>query len=365
MDIDWLRHSWRGNMSELNKKVSDFGEIRLLDEVLLRDVVGLDNERSDDCARIDISGNRALWSIDPCPTPVASWFGLDSAKVWGTYTATINLSDIAASGGTPIGMMVSIEMPDDTDIQYIKDFQLGLVSTLEVAGAHLMGGNVKSARKFGATGTILGKEGVNNVTRYIDSSDCAIYLIGNSGHFWSSVIGNHYGWGDVSIETQSILHDALCSPKAQTAAGIILGQLPFQLACMDCSDGPANALFQLAQKNSLDMTVFSQVDWPLNDESIDLLVQNDISIENACFQFGDWQLLCIVPSKECTYFEKALEKFTLTKIGVANDGIGTVHHEDGRRLSESSLNQNFSGGYNSINSIDELLSRFMETPIFE
>lgn len=351
-------------MRKINQTVSDLGEIRLLDEILLEGVAGGDTEKSDDCAHIATSNKRTLWSIDPCPTPVASWFGLDSPKVWGTYTATINLSDISASGGTPIGMMVSVEMPDDTDIEYIKDFQSGLVSTLKAAGARLMGGNVKSAEKFGATGTIIGSEGENTVTRHITNKDCSIYLVGNSGVFWSSVIGNHYGWGNVSTEMQLKLNNALCFPKAQTAAGKILGQLPFQIACMDCSDGPANALFQIAQKNSLDMTMFSHSNWPFEEECAHLLSNNGINVENAFYQFGDWQLLCAIPTDKCGYFEKALKKFTLTKIGTAKSGTGSVFHEDGRELSQFSLNQNFSGGYNSIKTIDELILRFMKTPIF-
>nr|VFK38458.1 MAG: thiamine-phosphate kinase [Candidatus Kentron sp. SD]VFK43461.1 MAG: thiamine-phosphate kinase [Candidatus Kentron sp. SD]VFK80635.1 MAG: thiamine-phosphate kinase [Candidatus Kentron sp. SD] len=346
------------------RKISDFGEIRLLSEILLEDVVGKKNDKNDDCAHLYVFGERLLWSIDPCPTPVAHWFGLDSPEVWGCYTATINLSDIAASGGTPIGMLVSLEMPDDTPVSFLKDFQFGLISTLRAAGANLLGGNVKSANKFCATGTIIGYGGEKDITRSLSCSNGTVYLVGDTGDFWTAVVGNCFGWGGLSAGNQIKLNKALCFPNAQTEAGQILGKLPFELACMDCSDGPANALYQIARINSLDINISIKTDWQLKPEYIRLLNENNISMENACYQFGDWQLLCVIPSRECNSFEKALDKFTVTKIGSATQGSGSVSHEDGRCLMESSLNQNFSDGYNSINSIEELISRFMRTPVF-
>ncbi|SDU33128.1 thiamine-phosphate kinase [Nitrosomonas ureae] len=351
-------------MLTLEQNVSDFGEIRLLSEILLQDVTGRAGEKNDDCAHLDISGKHLLWSIDPCPTPVASWFGKASAEVWGCYTATINLSDIAASGGTPIGMLVSLELPDDTSINFIRGFQSGLIATLYAAGATLLGGNVKSAKKFGATGTIIGNAGKKRITRLISNNNCVAYLVGNSGNFWTAVIGNYFGWNGLSIDYQASLNTSLCFPRAQIEAGKIIGNLPFELACMDCSDGPANALFQLAQLNSLDIKLLPNPAWPLQSEYIHLLNEHNINIENACYQFGDWQLLCLIPSNECVLFENILHGLPVTKIGYATQGSGTVLHEDGRRLMETSLNQNFSGGYNSIENIEELLSRFMYLPIF-
>jgi thiamine monophosphate kinase len=351
-------------MAKLEPDLSDFGEIRLLSEILLQDVTGRVSEKNDDCAHLEISNQRLLWSIDPCPTPVASWFEKDSAEVWGCYTATINLSDIAACGGSPIGMLVSLEMPDATPISFVRGFQSGLMSTLHSAGATLLGGNVKSAKKFGATGTIIGVAGQQSVTRLIRVSDCVAYLVGKCGTFWTAVIGNHFGWGGLSINAQADLDQALCFPRAQTEIGKIIANLPLELACMDCSDGPANALFQLAELNSLDITVMANPAWPLQLEYLRLLNENNIELENACYQFGDWQLLCLVPSSGCELFEYALQGFPVTKIGYTTRGNGSVLHSDGRRLMESSLNQNFAGGYNSIDNIEELISRFMGSPIF-
>lgn len=343
--------------------VSDLGEIQLLKEIFIPDVTSHTDEVNDDCAHFQANGNM-LWSIDPCPTPMANWFGKATPEVWGCYTAIINLSDIAASGGTPVGMLVSLEIPDNTPVEFLKKYQKGLMSALKKADAKLLGGNLKSAAKFGATGTIIGKTTKRQVTRKIEQKDCTIYLVGKSGRFWSSVIGNHLGWDNLSITLQDELNEALCFPTPQTKAGQVIGSLDFDVACMDCSDGAANALFQLAHLNNLDITVHNNIEWDLNPQVRELVLNKNINLDNIFYSFGDWQLTCLVPNENSMIFESKLNDFILTKIGHTQSGIGKVKTEDGRVLNNKSLNQNFSGGYNSINTIEDMISKFMDIPIF-
>lgn len=352
-------------MEKLEQTVSDLGEIRLLKEVILPNVYANQSSQNDDCALIQVSQGELLWSMDPCPTPVANWFGKASPEVWGCYTAAINLSDIAASGGRPIGMLVSIEMPDNTPVSFVRGFQTGLMATLNDAGAKLLGGNVKSAKRFSATGTILGTAGHRLVTRKVDSPLVTAYLVGPSGGFWASVVANFFGASGLSVPTQQYLDRALCFPRPQVEAGIVLGSLPFSIACMDCSDGPANAVYQLSQLNNLDLTLFEDPDWQLSEEITIFLSTNGISLENTCYSFGDWQLACLVPDEYCALFESALGQFSLTKLGRGREGIGQVTLETGRTLQLSGLNQNFQGGYNSVNDVEDLIERYLRRPIFE
>lgn len=351
-------------MEQLEQTVADLGEIRLLREVILPSVSGNQNTHNDDCAHLHVPNESLLWSMDPCPTPVANWFGKASPEVWGCYTAAINLSDIAASGGQPIGMLVSMEMPDDTAISFVRGFQAGLMSTLTDAGAKLLGGNVKSAKKFSATGTIIGAAGNRTVTRKIDSPFVSAYLIGPCGAFWSSVVAHFFGASELSASTQEYLDLALCFPRPQVEAGKILGRLSFSIACMDCSDGPANAMYQLAQLNNLDLTLLSNPAWPLSEELISFLSEKNISLENACYSFGDWQLACLVPEEFCILFESALANFSLTKLGRGQKGEGSVSIDDGRTLQTGRLNQNFQGGYNSIDNVESLIQQYLRLPIF-
>ncbi|WP_122517534.1 thiamine-phosphate kinase [Pseudomonas viridiflava] len=343
--------------------VGDVGELRLLKDFILPNVSS-SALPGDDCAHLDIGNSSLLWSMDPCPTPVANWFGKATPEVWGCYTAAINLSDIASSGGKPLGMLVSLEMPDTTPVSFVQGFQRGLMKSLTNANARLFGGNVKSSSRFSATGTIIGTPVSRSITRSVSGTEFSVYLIGETGGFWTSVVANHLAWKSVPDALQRQLDRSLCFPIPQVEAGQRLSCLPFEVACMDCSDGAANAIYQLGVTNNLDVILERAIKWDLPSDFLSILKSQKISVENACFSFGDWQLACLVPKRHEAVFEEQLREFTVTYLGCAFSGSGKVEVDDGRRLLPERLNQNFQQGYNSIQSVDDLIDVFMRKPIF-
>lgn len=350
-------------MEQPELTVGDLGELKLLKEVILPDVYSSASP-GDDCAHLNIGNSNFLWSMDPCPTPVANWFGKATPEVWGCYTAAINLSDIASSGGKPLGMLVSLEMPDTTPVSFVRGFQRGLMESLTNANARLFGGNVKSARRFSATGTIIGSPACRSITRSINGTEFSVYLIGKTGGFWTSVVANHFAWQAVPESLRRDLDRSLCFPVPQVEAGQRLSCLPFEVACMDCSDGAANAIYQLGSTNNLDVILERDIKWNLPSEFVNVLKSQSMIIENACFSFGDWQLACLVPKRHDAIFEEQLREYTVTYLGHAFSGSGKVSVDDGRKLLTERLNQNFQHGYNSIESVDDLIDVFMRKPIF-
>ncbi|MXN75921.1 hypothetical protein GR157_14405 [Burkholderia sp. 4701] len=347
-------------------KVSELGEIALLREIILKSVNQTGEDAGDDCAHIEVAGREMLWSIDPCPTPAARWFGLDSPEVYGWYTALINLSDIAASGGTPLGMLVSLEFPDETTVEFVEGFQQGLKFALDKYGVKLFGGNVKSAPKFSATGSILGLvDGRRSPRRRIDEPEVAAYLVGPIGYFWTSIVAHHMGDADALAAFGGDLRKALCYPEPQVSAGRALGELPYDIACMDCSDGVLNALHQLAVASSLDLTLVEGLVERIPSSFKAILLRHGFNPENAIFQFGDWQLLCFVARKHAGNFEERMAEFSVTYLGEARAGSGCVSSAKGQVANRAMLNENFVGGYNSIAAIDDLIDRFMMAPIFD
>lgn len=342
--------------------VADLGELRLIEEILLPTVSG--SVSGDDCAHLQIGDTNLLWSIDPCPTPAAVLLGCCTPDVWGRYTAAINLSDIAASGGKPIGMLVSLEMPDNTEVAFIEGFQRGLLETLQKSGATLLGGNVKSASRFNATGTVLGTAGLRKVTRTLAEDRCELFAIGACGSFWAAIMGEASNWPIATQAARESLMPALLNPVPQTQAGIILGNLPFSVAAMDCSDGLASAVQQLSMINNLDVEVFTNPAWAIDPLALSTLATLDGNVENACWQFGDWQLVCMVPAHHVDTFESALRGVPLTRLGSARRGSGRVQASSGQRFADHVMNKNFASGYNSVSDIEALLDQFMRSPIF-
>lgn len=342
--------------------LAELGEMRLINEVLLPGVSGF--SKGDDCALVQVDGAEVLWSIDPCPTPVADLLGCCTPEAWGCLAATINLSDVAACGGRPIGLLTSLELPDDIDVNFVERFQSGLLATLAASGAQLLGGNVKSSARFSATGSVLGKAGARRVTRGIAASACGVYVIGSNGSFWAAVAGQNAGWAAGGVPGEELLMPALLAPVAQTRAGMILGGLSFDLACMDCSDGVGSALQQLALESNLDVLLDDEPAWAMGAGAREALAATGHAVDNACYLFGDWQLACIVADHHQAAFEGALRDVPLTRLGQGVSGSGDVRTRDGRRFAAHVMNKNFQGGYNSVKSIENLIGSFLETPVF-
>lgn len=344
--------------------LAEIGELKLLANLIQPFVTSEEGTAGDDCAHIRLESKKLLWSMDPCPTPVAALLGVATPATWGWYTATINISDIAACGGHPLGLLVSLELRDDTDVSFVQEFQEGLRDALNQYRTPLLGGNVKSAPRFSATGTVLGAAGLFPVTRSIAGKVFDAFLVGECGHFWAGVMGYAKGWGLTADAERKRLEDAVLRPQARVDAGLKLSSLGIPIACMDCSDGAANALFQLAQKNSIDLALEGAPDWAIRDSARSLLLSHEVRMENACYQFGDWQLACIVRREDRDLFTREMNKFALTYMGSGIRGLPGVRTLTGARLNPQSLNQNFSGGYNSITGVDDLITRFMSPQVF-
>jgi thiamine-monophosphate kinase len=67
------------------------------------------------------------------------WF---SGQELGWRLAAVNLSDIAAMGGRPLYGLLSLGIPDDVGIDFVKDFERGVRDHLAEYGASIIGGNL-------------------------------------------------------------------------------------------------------------------------------------------------------------------------------------------------------------------------------
>lgn len=350
----------------MERYIKDLGEIQLLTEVIQQYNSVPNGEIGDDCARILLNGHSLLWSIDPCPTPIVKWLGLLTPEIFGWYSVIINVSDIAACGGSPLGMLVSLELPEDTETDFVRKYYNGLSSALKHFNTQLFGGNLKTSSCFKATGTIIGREGRLRISRKIVSNDCDFYLIGNNGLFWSAFAAHYYGLIDTLHERDAyVLTKSLLHPVPQLEAGKTLAELPFDIACMDCSDGPANAIHQLALTNRLDLVLPDEIQWHIPECAKLILEQLQILPDNACFNFGDWQLACVVSHSDSARFRQQVgQQAPITWIGRAHSGTGAVIRGDGSQFSKYSLNENFRDGYNSAASATDIVERYLKHPVF-
>ena len=112
------------------------------------------NQFGDDAAIIDLSlaEEDLVVTTDPCPVPMAWTLGFDDYYYYGWLLATINLSDLAAMGATPVGLVNSLVLPPETTVASFERLLDGFDESCERAGAIALGGNIKEGSlQCGAT----------------------------------------------------------------------------------------------------------------------------------------------------------------------------------------------------------------------
>ena len=96
------------------KKLSDLGErkaIQLISEILSKGDVAVGI--GDDCAAIDMGEEYLLVSTDMISQKTHIPEQMTPFQI-GWFIVAINLSDIAAKGGMPLGLVLSFGLPKET-----------------------------------------------------------------------------------------------------------------------------------------------------------------------------------------------------------------------------------------------------------
>lgn len=344
-------------------KLSEIGEYELLLQNVLPLLDQTDDNQYNDCTSLNLpNGEKLLWTIDPTPITVASMVGYIDPYITGWYTGLISLSDISADGGKPIGMLVSVEIDEDEEVEFYDRFNQGLLDICKKYDAKLMGGNLKTSTVFKVTGTAIGMTS-KQLPRMGVEADDSIYILGKTGYFWAAVLESLK-----SRELSEELKNALCFPEPKVKEGQMLSSMNFRVNCMDSSDGILACVKQLARINKKDIFIFEDENlWNLDDSIKKVYVEEDIDINSACYGWGEWQLVCSVGKENIEKFEQQLEdnEVIFYKIGYVREGNGQVLSDSSNmKLNESILSERFRGDKEKFSTVETMVNSFLRQPIF-
>ncbi len=130
----------------LVKDIGEFGLIGRIAQLLPSRpadvVVGI----GDDVAVLKTSGpDYLLATCDKQAEGVHFKLGAISAHQLGRRAVAINVSDVAAMGGYPLWMLVSLAITETTRTAFIDELYRGMVEQAGLAGASIVGGNLSRA----------------------------------------------------------------------------------------------------------------------------------------------------------------------------------------------------------------------------
>jgi thiamine-monophosphate kinase len=225
-------------------KVSELGEFGLIDKLAgMLSSTPLGNRPElllgigDDAAAWQDGTAVQLATIDSLVQGVH--FNLDWTS-WpdlGWKALAIALSDIAAMGGEAAYVLVSLALPDDTDVEDVTDLYSGMI---ELAGQHgvvIAGGNISQAPlvviNVAATGSATAKDKVLRRSGARLGDKIAV-----SGHSGTAAAGLEMLSRGTALDrkTQAVLSNAFLRPQPRLALGRLLVERGVA-AAIDLSDG--------------------------------------------------------------------------------------------------------------------------------
>lgn len=334
-------------MSEREPDFSEFFDTNLTlaamgeKEVIRRIVTPLFNPNKrqwsvgDDCALIEVKeGTAVLVSTDRVPADLIAFrLGILDHRGLGRYLARLNLSDIAASGGTPRGLLLNLGLPRDYLVRDLLALLLGALDVADRHGCGIIGGDLSDAGELSISATAIGQVERSRalsrqtakigdlvfVSRPLGLTPAAFHYHMNKARFENSV--NPSAVNLLNGQFQEI------GPMFELAAALVASRQCS--SCMDNTDGIGQSLSELADASGVAIVVNST---QLRLPQIVRDLANASGQDEVHFAFGagaDFSLIGTISESAQGPLETAFEQ--LTVIGRVEAGTG-VHLRVGSEL---------------------------------
>ena len=245
----------------------------------------------------------------------------------GHKALAVNLSDLAAMGAVPRAALLSLVLPGELpsiDLDGILDGLLALAARHQVT---LVGGNItRSPGPLVIDVTAIGAVAPRRVLRRSGARPGdEIYVTGTLGNGAA---------GLQAFRADSSLPDAQAQylrPEPRVRTGLLLGRNRAATACMDLSDGLADAVRQVAAASGVGMAIRAD-DLPIQDAVRDWFVQRRADPAIAAAAGGDdYELLFTSrPTQRgrLRAVRSHLRGLSITKIGVVTKERDVVLETD-------------------------------------
>lgn len=275
-------------------KLQELGEFGLIDTIRVRTggAPGVCRGIGDDAAEVEIPpGHRLLTSTDLLLEEVHFRFAWTSPLDLGRKAVAVNLSDIAAMGGTPRFLYVGLACPGTTAVAQLDAFVDGVLAEAEAHGVALVGGDTcRSPGPWVISVTIEGTAPAGQaVGRGGARRGDAVLVSGTLGD--SALALALWQRGERPDPWLAARHNR---PTPRVALGRALAQAGLVTAMIDLSDGIASDLEHILQASGAGADIRAAA-LPLSPAFRARLERAPEFFELALGGGEDYELLCTVP----------------------------------------------------------------------
>jgi len=237
------------------KEVGEFGLIERIKTKLAFPHQDIIKGIGDDACAIETQKGRLLLStIDALIEDVHFDLRFTSAYNLGKKSLAVNISDIAAMGGTPRFFLVSLGIPSKISVEFIDEFVTGLHETANSFQTYVVGGDTSfSPEKLNINITLLGEAFPSDVI-YRDNAHVGdqVFVTGTLGDsaLGLEILMNRKGLSRVEERFKDLV-ERHCNPTPRVAEGRLIAENRIASAMIDISDGIISDLGHICEQSKV------------------------------------------------------------------------------------------------------------------
>ncbi|HTN72396.1 MAG TPA: thiamine-phosphate kinase [Methylomirabilota bacterium] len=252
----------------------------------------------------------------------------------GYKTLAVNLSDIAAMGGVPAYLILSLGIPANFDSADIDEFYRGIRSLAVKSGVALVGGDTSVAELLFISACVVGYAPFRPVTRGGAKPGDDIYVTGSLGDSGLALSLLQDKSRQAKKEPLAYLLKRHHQPTPRLSAGALLARERLATAMIDVSDGLLQDLGHICKASGVGAVVWEDK-LPLS-RAYRMLAGRD-GTRHAFSGGEDYELLFCARPRDRSRIEKSPQRagVAITRIGTCvtrSQGI-VVLASSGKRLS--------------------------------
>ena len=203
----------------------------------------------------------------------------------GWMAVMVNLSDLAAVGATPVGVLISEIIPEHIDNKFRINLHKGINQACRKCGTYVIGGDTNTGNQLIISATAIGLTKNNNyITRLGCKPGDILYTSGKLGR------GNAYALAQLTEMEIQVKYKPVAKLKAGNSISGIAS------CCIDTSDGVIAALDQLMRLN--DVGIKLDPDWTTKLDSRSKSILNEYKLPLwflLAGHHGEFELIFSVP----------------------------------------------------------------------
>jgi thiamine-monophosphate kinase len=280
-----------------------------------------DKGKFNDAGAIELDDNNLLVVTTDMIGSKTHFPDIGTPEQFGKKSITVNISDLAALGAKPMGLVISTGFPSDTERDIIEKIAFGMNQAAETYSTCIFGGDVNRADDIIIAGTAIGittKEKIlTRNTAQIGDILCVTGTLGDAA-------AGYYAWKnklDLPKKIKNTLYPRFLEPTARIKEALILRDLDIISSCGDISDGLGWEIFKTGQASNVGFKIYEKL-LPINEEVffVAKLLKMD-PLDMILYYGEDFELVLTIKREKWKNFTQEMNKLDLNvkKIGEVCD----------------------------------------------